>query len=149
MQLTGEQAFHERPVDHDGDVALAAPGNRSLFDVALQHVVGHLHGRDRADGVKFLHLLDGEIRDADGPRFAFVHQVAKSGGRFGDRHFFVGRVQVEQFDAVGAEAAERFVAFRSQALGAVVGHHYAVFVVDAALGGDHQFVAAVAEARGG
>jgi death on curing protein len=44
-QSPRQQALHQRPVRHHGDVPLAAPGNRPLLDVALQHVVRRLIGR--------------------------------------------------------------------------------------------------------
>ena len=43
-ELAGEQALHQRPVDADGNSALAAPGENVGFDFALQHVVARLVG---------------------------------------------------------------------------------------------------------
>ena len=140
-QTAGQQAFHQRPVDHDGDVLFAAPGDRALLDVALQHVVWQLHRRNRTHGVEGPQLLERAVRGADRACFARFHQFAKRPGRFFDRHVFVRRVEIQQLDAIGAQPTETFVALGPQPLWPAVGDHLAAFVVDATLGGDDHFVA--------
>ena len=81
-QPPGEQALHQRPVNHHGDSPCLAPGNDRRLDAPLQHVVGQLHGLQRTDGVKVFELLDRQVRGADRPCLAGQLKLAQRGCAF-------------------------------------------------------------------
>ena len=65
-----------------------------------------------------------------------VHQLPQFSGRFADGHVWVDRVEVQQFDAVGAQASETFVAlFENYLRSGVASLSTFVVVVNAAFGG--------------
>src|SRR5262245_19348162 len=47
LQLLGELALAKRPVDDDGDAAIPCQRKNSLFDLAVEDVVSHLHKIER------------------------------------------------------------------------------------------------------
>src|SRR5262245_16319430 len=55
-ELACQKPLHKRPVNADGNSSLTAPGQGITLDIALQHVVRRLKGRDRASGMELFEL---------------------------------------------------------------------------------------------
>ena len=59
--FSGKQAFHQRPIDQNGDAAFAAPRQRVGLDLPQKHVVGRLERSKRALGDELFELRKRQV----------------------------------------------------------------------------------------
>jgi hypothetical protein len=108
----------ERPVDQDPHVALPAPGQDVVLDVAPEEVIWRLHGLDRKCALELLELRDAEVRDPDVSDLALVDQLPQGAGRLVHRCVGVGPVDLVEVDCVHVQVAEALLDAMPQPVGA-------------------------------
>ena len=69
-----QEPFHERPVDKDRHIVSPAPRQRIGLDLARQHVVRRLKGRQGTLGCEFFELCQRKIGCPDRSRFSFFQE---------------------------------------------------------------------------
>ena len=103
--LAGEQARNHGRVVDDADAVGLREGKNLRLDGAAQHGVGRLQAGDGRDLLCALHLLDGEIGNADPAELALLAQARQRLPSLFDFDVGIGPVNLVEVDGFDLQAA--------------------------------------------
>ena len=141
-----EERIGERTVGHEGDAQLAAYGDQVRLRLAGEERILGLQGCHGVGPVGAAQLIGGRVADGEVAHLAGGHKVGHRADAVLQRHVLRDLVQIVDIDHVGVEPREALVALAFDGGRAGVDGYLARVVdVDAALAGEHDLAAAVAE----
>jgi hypothetical protein len=124
----------QRAVDEDAYAVLLAVGEYLLIDVPPEKVVGRLQAIYLAGLLELGHLVRVEVRDADVPDLALLHQLVQHTRRLLEGGVRVGPVDLVEVYLVGAQETQGVLDAPPEPVGARVPKHLTSFHPQAALG---------------
>ena len=110
MERAGKNALGDGVIGHDGDAVLRAEGQHILLNPAGEQVVFRLKRIQRRIAHRILHLLNREVRYADGANLALLLEGQEGFHRLTDVDLGIRPVDVVKIDVFRVQAAQAALA---------------------------------------